>query len=64
MKENKDKILQEFEAGGQELQLSADEKAILNNLGIFGKSRRRFLSQSSAAGLSLMASQFIGLKTS
>ncbi|HEA31238.1 MAG TPA: 2Fe-2S iron-sulfur cluster binding domain-containing protein [Leeuwenhoekiella sp.] len=55
MKENKDKNQQEY----QELQLSADEKSILDQLGIFGKSRRRFLGQSSAAGLSLMATQFI-----
>ncbi len=61
MKENKDKTAQEILEGEQELQLSADEKAILDNLGIFGKSRRRFLGQSSAAGLSLMASQFISI---
>jgi len=52
---------EELQTGKQELQLSADEKSILDQLGIFGKSRRRFLGQSSAAGLSLMASQMISI---
>lgn len=61
MKEDKNKISQEFQEDALEFQLSADERAILDNLGIFGKSRRRFLGQSSAVGLSLMAFQFISI---
>ena len=59
MKEEQNKKAKEIDA--EELQLSADEKAILDKLGIFGRSRRRFLGKSSAAGLSLMASQFLSI---
>ncbi|WP_051908103.1 2Fe-2S iron-sulfur cluster-binding protein [Flavimarina sp. Hel_I_48] len=61
MKEYKDNMNKELQADEQELQLSADEKSIFDQLGIFGKSRRRFLGQSSVAGLSLMASQLISI---
>lgn len=49
------------QSNDQEPELTADEKAIFEELGIHGKSRRKFLGQSSAAGLSLFASQFLSI---
>ncbi len=43
----------------QERQTSADEERLLDELGIFGESRRRFLGQVSAAGVSVLAMQML-----
>ena len=43
----------------EEMQNSADEERLLNELGLFGESRRRFLGQVSAAGLSVLAIQIL-----
>jgi len=43
----------------EEMQSSADEEQLLNELGIFGESRRQFLGQVSAAGLSVLAIQML-----
>lgn len=43
--------------------ISKDEEALLDELGIFGESRRKFLGQSSAAGLSLLAAQFFSIES-
>jgi len=40
-------------------QMSADEERLLNELGIFGESRRKFLGQVSAAGLGVLAIQML-----
>jgi xanthine dehydrogenase YagT iron-sulfur-binding subunit len=42
-----------------EQQMQADEERLLDELGIFGESRRRFLGQASAATLSLLAYQVL-----
>ncbi len=43
----------------EEMQSSADEEQLLDELGIFGESRRQFLGQISAAGLSVLAMQML-----
>jgi xanthine dehydrogenase YagT iron-sulfur-binding subunit len=58
------KIKKEIKGSAEiEQQLSGDEKALLDELGIFGESRRKFLGQTSAVGLSLMASQFFSVES-
>ena len=42
-----------------EEQMSADEESLLDGLSIFGESRRKFLGQLSAAGLSLLALEIL-----
>ncbi len=42
----------------EERQLTEDESRILDQLGLFGESRRRFMTKISAAGLSLFATPF------
>ncbi len=42
----------------EEKQLTEDENRILDQLGLFGESRRRFMTKISAAGLSLFAAPF------
>jgi xanthine dehydrogenase YagT iron-sulfur-binding subunit len=48
---------EEFDDTQVEAQMSADEEKLLDDLGIYGDSRRRFLGQLSAAGLSVLAIQ-------
>ena len=43
----------------EDRQMSADEEQLLNELGVFGEARRRFLGQVSAAGLSVLAMQML-----
>ncbi|MDQ3754138.1 MAG: 2Fe-2S iron-sulfur cluster-binding protein [Acidobacteriota bacterium] len=43
----------------EDRQMSADEEQLLNELGVFGEARRRFLGQVSAAGLSVLALQML-----
>lgn len=43
----------------QEIQMTADEERLLDELGIFGESRRKFLGQVSAAGLAAIAFQLL-----
>ncbi|MEZ5427148.1 MAG: 2Fe-2S iron-sulfur cluster-binding protein [Pyrinomonadaceae bacterium] len=43
----------------EERRITEDEEKLLDELGIFGESRRRFLGQVSAAGLSVLALQLI-----
>ncbi len=43
----------------QELEMTADEKKLLDELGIFGESRRKFLGHASAAGLAAIAFQLL-----
>ena len=56
-----DKQHDEFESliENQEEQITADEERLLDELGIFGESRRRFLGQASAAGFSVLAFQIL-----
>src|SRR5687767_4434055 len=44
-------------------QMHADEERLLDELGIFGESRRQFLGQMSAAGLSVLAMQILAEQT-
>ena len=48
---------EEFDDKQVETQMSADEEKLLDDLGIYGESRRKFLGQLSAAGLSVLAIQ-------
>ncbi len=48
---------EEFDDTRVEDQMSADEEKLLDDLGIYGDSRRKFLGQMSAAGLSVLALQ-------
>ena len=55
MNENRDE--KNYDVPETDRQMSADEERLLNELGIFGESRRKFLGQVSAAGLSVLAIQ-------
>ncbi|MBA4182652.1 MAG: 2Fe-2S iron-sulfur cluster binding domain-containing protein [Acidobacteria bacterium] len=55
MNENRDE--KNYDLTETDRQMSADEERLLEELGIFGESRRRFLGQVSAAGLSVLAMQ-------
>jgi xanthine dehydrogenase YagT iron-sulfur-binding subunit len=50
---------QKAEDGGAEERMLADEERLLDELGIFGESRRKFLGQSAAVGLGALAFQII-----
>ncbi len=55
MNENRDE--KNYDVPETDRQMSADEERLLNELGIFGESRRKFLGQVSVAGLSVLAIQ-------
>lgn len=57
MEKNKEEF--ELLVEDEERQMSADEEQLLDELGLFGESRRRFLGQFSAAGLSVLAIQIL-----
>lgn len=57
MKKNKEEF--ELAMKDEERQMSIDEEQLLDELGLFGESRRRFLGQVSAAGLSVLAIQML-----
>lgn len=60
---DKEKANKNYSLSKIDQKLSVDEKALLDELGIFGESRRKFIGQTSAAGLSLLATQFFSVES-